>query len=83
MPHNIKQKGQNNMTITSKDSVKGLLNDPTIVRLYEYTNLLSGQQAWAAFEHPSYDDTNVSPFVTNRVTLKTENGITAAGKELA
>ena len=71
------------MTITSRDSVKGLLNDPTIVRLYEYTNLLSGQQAWAAFEHPSYDDTNVSPFVTNKVTLKTENGITAAGKELA
>jgi len=70
------------MTITNKDSVKGLLNDPTIVRLYEYTNLLSGLQAWAAFEHPHYDDTASSPFVTNKVTLKTENGITEAGRKI-
>ena len=71
------------MTITSKESIKGLLNDPTIVRLYQYTNALSGLTAWAAFEHPSHDDTNVSPFVMNRMALKTEDGITEVGKELA
>ena len=70
------------MTIPSKESIKGLLNDPTIVRLYQYTNALSGLTAWAAFEHPSHDDTGVSPFVMNRITLKTEDGITAVGKEL-
>ena len=71
------------MTITSRESIKGLLNDPTIVRLYQYTNALSGLTAWAAFEHHHHDDTNVSPFVINRMTLKDEDGITAVGKELA
>ena len=70
------------MTITSRESIKGLLNDPTIVRLYQYTNALSGLTAWAAFEHPSHDDTNVSPFVMNRMTLKAEGGITEAGEAL-
>lgn len=71
------------MTITNKESIKRLLNDPTIVRLYQYTNALSGLTAWAAFEHPHYDDTNVSPFVMNRMTLKDEDGITAVGRDLA
>ena len=70
------------MTITSRESIKGLLNDPTIVRLYQYTNALSGLTAWAAFEHPSHDDTSVSPFVMNRMTLKNEDGITEAGEAL-
>jgi hypothetical protein len=70
------------MTITDKKSIKGLLNDPTIVRLYQYTNVLSGLTAWAAFEHPSHDDTDVSPFVNDRIALKNEGGITEAGEAL-
>jgi hypothetical protein len=70
------------MTITNKESINRLLNDPTIVRLYQYTNALSGLTAWAAFEHHHHDDTNVSPFVINRMTLKDEDGITEVGKEL-
>ena len=61
------------MTITNGDSVAKMLVDPTIVRLYEYTNVLSGQQAWAAFEAPRDDDTSTSPFVLNRILLKSED----------
>jgi len=61
------------MTITNKDTARQLLTDPSIVRLYEYTNLLNQLTMWAAFEKAEHDDTNVSPFVTNRILLKHED----------
>lgn len=68
------------MTITNKDTARQLLTDPSIVRLYEYTNLLNQLTMWAAFEKAEHDDTNVSPFVTNRILLKHEDdGVTGYG----
>tara|TARA_R110000824_G_scaffold18179_1_gene72402 strand:+ start:4752 stop:5027 length:276 start_codon:yes stop_codon:yes gene_type:complete len=68
------------MTITSEQAAKKMLiNDPTVNRMYIYTNLMNGLVMFAAFEDPKHDDALVSPFVVDPVLLMDDGDITAQG----
>ena len=61
-----------------------MLQDPEIVRAYEYVNTMSGKTMWACFDEVGvkYDDVDSSPFVSGlRVLLKNNGELTPMGNE--
>jgi len=66
------------MTITGEEDAMKMLQDPEIVRVYEYENKASGKTAWACFDEDGvdYDDVASSPFVGEHKLLKDKGDIT-------
>ena len=76
-------------TFNNKEIIKTMLEnngtypgDPQAVRIYEYTNVPSGEVMWAVFYKYSDNDIYISPFVTNPILLfGLSGGITKNGRK--